>query len=156
MGLAPSEIRVQYYAPEEEDLFIGRGVFINEAKGLEAARELPSKDAIRLILCGDGFGWKLPPGAEKRFGSIEYSGDDEYKVFDDDDEYLYVAILNPAGDDRRVVLESICTKTGHSDCGRRTRAFMTLEAINKIVPQGAITFVGVQVPDEDARKLGLL
>lgn len=155
MGLGPTELRVQYYAPEEANLFIGMGVFINEAEGLEAARELPSEKAIRLYVCGAGFGWKLPPGAEKRFGSIGYSGDDEYRIWADE-KFLYIAIINPVDDDRRVVLESYRTETGHSDCGRRTRAFMTLEAINKIVPQGAISFVGIQVPDEDARKLGLL
>lgn len=155
MGLPPPKLRIQIYKPEEEDLCEFHVIDISGSNGVAAASVLPEKDVIRVFLEGNGFGWRLPKGKESRFGSIEYSGADEYRFWQDE-KFLYVAVLNPVDDTRRVALESFRMEEGHSDRGRRTRAFMRLEMLERIIPDGAVRFIGVQVPDEDARKLGLL
>ena len=154
----PSVLSIQYYRPLLPDLHEWVETDIDGLTGVQAANDFEFTDAIRLKLGGDNFHWKLPPGKTEPWGGYAvYSGDDEYCIWDDE-KFLYVVSLNPdtEEDDRRVVLESWGLQEGHSDLGRPTRVFMRKSLMDILVPAEALRFVGVQVPDDHARELGLI
>lgn len=155
MGMPPSVIRVQEYDPSLDDL--ARWHEIDIVLGLDDLGSLPRENIIRVLVGGVGFGWRIPPGKEDRFNSAVYSGDDEYFVWGDP-EYLYVGAINPQLDERRTAVESYVLLPGNRDVGRISRLFLSRDEWDEYLAGRSLPdpFVGVQVPDDHARKLGLI
>ncbi len=154
---APSVLKVQYYRPALPELHEWVETAIDGPEKIQAAKDFESADAIRVRMGGENFYWKLPPNAvPPYFGWAVYSGDDEYRFWNDEN-FIYVASVNPdtVEDDRRVVLESWSIQEGHSDLGRPTRVFMRRSLLDVLIPVEALRFTGVQVPDDHAKELGL-
>ncbi len=157
MGL-PDTFKVQYYRPEREDLHEWVETPISSPNWIQAAKDFELTNMIRVELGGDYFYWKIHPDTElPRYMYARYTGDDEVAIWNDE-WYIYFASINPGTeeDDRRVVLESWSVREDHSDLGKPTRVYMTRSLMDTIVPTTALRFVGVQVPDDHARRLGLI
>lgn len=155
MGMPPSVIRVQEYDPSLGDL--ARWHEIDIVLGLDDLGSLPRENIIRVLVGGVGFGWRIPVGKEDRFNSAVYSGDDEYLVWGDP-EYLYVGAINPQLDERRTAVESYVLLPGNRDVGRISRLFLSRDEWEEYRKGRSMPapFVGVQVPDDHARQLGLM
>lgn len=150
-----TEVKIQIYNPAKEELCDWEDCRIDGATGLDGIDSLAKVDVIRVYMGGLGYGYypdRDPPDHERWY---EFSGDDEYVLWEDND-FHYVAGLNPKGDDRFTAILSF-PKSGRLEAKasmvRLSRGQWDAIA-SSIDPKPP--FVGVQVPEDHARQLGLI
>ncbi len=151
----PTQVKIQIYNPAESDLCDWEYCPIDMPAGLDAIEVLAREDVIRVFVGGLGFGYWPNGGHEDDTLWHEFSGDDEYVMWEDAD-YLYVAALNPKGDDRFTEMYSF-PKSGKLE-GKISRLRLSRDQWDLISASLVVKppFVGVQVPDDHARQLGLI
>lgn len=150
-----TQVKIQIYNPAKEELCDWDDCRIDGASGLDGIDPLARVDVIRVFVGGLGFGYWPHGGGEDETLWYEFSGDDEYVLWEDSD-FLYVAPLNPKGDSRFTTMFSF-PKSGKLE-GKPSRLRLSRDQWDLIAPSidPKPAFVGVQVPEEDARKLGLI
>lgn len=156
----PTQVKIQIYDPSTTELCIWQYRRMDPQAGLDAIDSLTRAGVIRLFVGGLGFGYLPPwwPGSEEGLKEVswyEFCGDDEYVLWEDVD-YLYIASLNPKGDDRLTRIESF-PKSGRLE-GKASRVRISREQWELMSASLDLKppFVGVQVPDDHARQLGLM
>lgn len=150
-----SQIKIQIYNPAKEELCDWEDCRIDGATGLDGIDPLAKADVIRVFVGGLGFGYWPDGGHEDDTLWYEFSGDDEYALWEDGD-YLYVAAPNPKGDTRLTEMYSF-PNSGNLE-GKISRLRLGRDQWDLISASLDVKppFVGVQVPDDHARQLGLI
>ena len=146
-----TEVKIQIYNPAKEELCDWEECRIDGAGGLDGIDPLTRVDVIRVYMGGLGFGYwpdRAPPDETRWF---EFSGDDEYVLWEDDD-YHYIAALDPKGDERFTKLISI-PKSGSLE-GKPSLLRIGRGQWDLIEPSLDLkpAFVGVQDPEDHARQ----